>query len=367
MADVSDAEVARWIQTAGVEWKVEEIQRRAAAIRAVSKLISPDIVLDLVREIVGRKQRHPEALREYFRVLNEADPTMLAGQGHNIALTAGIALVAALRRGPSPASDLGALSMLSVTVDGRYCSDLGRPFVGEARQYLVSEGHNRRLRRDNSPIGPVSVVARPALTDNQAATVLTALNEILDGAQTAITTLTEELNQQTAEANRLGRIRDEESEMLWWVFLGASKSCGPFRALGVAATSVISGVELGEFTATVPGPVSATGLLQTVLDLAGDTTVPTSIVRGINACSRDWRRQFLERIKQPLQGVDDLCPLSLAIQKSLETAGAEDWIPVAKHLTGLAVDEPIPAIDVASQLYRETLLLRTLGKDQSIK
>jgi GTPase-associated system helical domain len=152
-------------------------------------------------------------------------------------------------------------------------------------------------------------------------------------------------------------VRGEEIDLLWWLQAEYSRTLEKsFSEIACSAGSLVLSSEVADLTATVPGSPSLIGILIRALQRtkgfslsAGQTLSDT-----VNASPRGWREAV--RGKHDFSRYGSLCPVNLAIAKSLDTDGADEWQPVFRKLCSISLQQAFPIIEIALQMYNERML-----------
>src|SRR5205085_2233156 len=108
-------------------------------------------------------------------------------------------------------------------------------------------------------------------------------------------------------------MRQEESNVLWWLYGAQSRDLEvPFVTLKSAA-SIVLGKELADLAGTLPGPYAARAFLDKAVREAGFSNEVT-LSDSVNSCLQDWRSSVAQ--VPELKMVDDLCPVRFALEKA---------------------------------------------------
>jgi hypothetical protein len=107
----------------------------------------------------------------------------------------------------------------------------------------------------------------------------------------------------------------------------------------------------------LPGPPGAAGALDRILRAAEpELRSSTTISEAVSGIPRAWRTGWAAGDRpQPLE---HLCPVIMAVRRSLEADGGDEWTAAVWEATGVDVAEDIHPLDLAMQAYEEALLLR---------
>lgn len=223
-----------------------------------------------------------------------------------------------------------------------------------ATQYLartsaairVSIRSDRKLSRSASPkIDELAGLA--AGTDETQRNKIMA--EALQSLQKRINLIVDAQN----ESDALHRLRDEESDALWWVTGQHSMWLGrPFTDIDAASASTLAGFELASLVRLSPGPFAAPALLSRVLDESCDKP-PKRIT--IKELARQFPFDATTGHLKNSQGV--LTPV-LQIVSARDSSTWQD-VAASIHIDEKAAISPL---DLARQAYDETLLSSLLDE-----
>lgn len=155
------------------------------------------------------------------------------------------------------------------------------------------------------------------------------------------------------------QVRDlqEEVSMLWWYIGGWSRALEkPFTELDIGTSALMAGLDLGNLVQGESGPAAAAAILHRLvvtprtdgqdplsLDVAVDS-VPFGTFPGF---------EFIGKISQ----VGDLCPVLCALSKAEEVGTGSAWHAAFKKITGLEASMTFTPLELAMQVYRESLLI----------
>jgi len=129
--------------------------------------------------------------------------------------------------------------------------------------------------------------------------------------------------------------------------------------LELPAVCLVVGKELADLTVIIPGPFSGVAFLDRMLHRAEHELRESSTIKeAVNASPRDWRDSWMS--KNPIVGVEDLCPIHLAISKSLEFEGENNWLSAFEKAAQIEVGKPISPLKLAMQVYQENLFIQAI-------
>lgn len=162
-------------------------------------------------------------------------------------------------------------------------------------------------------------------------------------------------------ASRL-RLREEELNILWWLFGESSRDIGkPFAAISPGVAAVLASSELADLTVFPPGPRSFQAVLDRVLRLTaeGGPRAKAKIATIVHDLDPSWRNRAAARLRS-LGGASALCPVHLMIAKATEAATPADWPALVRASCTVAPDLEIDARALAAQVYEERMFVHSL-------
>ncbi|QHD04240.1 GTPase-associated system all-helical protein GASH [Pseudomonas sp. R76] len=186
--------------------------------------------------------------------------------------------------------------------------------------------------------------------------VLAALPKIRSEAQSSDTNVAVKTSEGLKALNREVELLREESQILWWLFSGYSKSLHRnFNALNAPQAALAGAIDLGVLTtASHLGPIAAPAILERVIAAAKKAKGVQSIELAtvIDGFSTD----DLERLEESsVEPPPRLAPISTAIRLA-KNAGPGAWYARFLTETGLHSSIKIEPSALATQLYYEQLL-----------
>lgn len=318
---------ADWYRIAVVEPEGEMLKARWEGIVKAGAPVSVTSILEVVRLFYDKPLRDPNSLPAFQAHFKETDPAFrMKGNKFELQILAGTTLIYKLENSSGILKDLVALAMLCAAFQ----------------------------KKDEDIIIPDLVALATSSLRKRSASLRNSQNiQQLKGV---------EAEEMMKMVNRLvyeQRLRQEESDMLWWLFGERSRDLNQnVSKIGVGAP-IIVGKELGDLVLTDPGPLQANAFLSKMLQSSkASSGRPQTLQKIVNATPREWREKWMGKVHMEAAG--DLCPIMLATKKSIETKKATEWIVAFKHETGIDANTPIEQLDLAIQVYRECLLFRSI-------
>jgi hypothetical protein len=149
--------------------------------------------------------------------------------------------------------------------------------------------------------------------------------------------------------------------MLWWLQTKVSRDLRvPFLELDERQATVVLPKELADLTVFLPGPAAILGMILASLEVTRTDSAGMSIAAAVNGTPRAWREKL--STEQNVLGLDDLCPVSFAIAKSLDTDGEADWLPVYRKRCDVKIEQNVARTELAIQVYTECLFSKSFSR-----
>ena len=360
---------ADWYRLVDLEPKGETIEKRWQAIEQFCESVNAARALELIRLLYGRSAKDDSFLdtfRRPFKAVDVAFP--MRGNAAELQVLAGATIVQLLEGERYELADAVALGNVCADYRGRHSNTPIPEIVNRARQYLVSQSESLRAPKEAPSFTRPSLQLQKlfeqlaeACNQNSFTAAADPLRDLFTQLSNAITQLTTTTEKVTSCLVNLQKLRQEESNILWWLFAEYSRDLNqPVTKVGFPATCIIAAKELADLTMVLPGPLPAPAFLDKMLHTAKAKLPDTTTLQAaVNASPRGWRNQWMQRLKTA--DVEDLCPVLLAIKKSLETDGRDDWVPAFERAAGVKVTEAIPPLELTCQAYEENLFTRALA------
>ena len=363
------ASFSDWYRSAGVAPPEGLLRKRWAGVEKLAKAPEAGGLLALVRLFVlpsAREAWVPEGFREAF--FEEDDQFPSHGNLEEIKVLAGAVLRCVIEATEHMAT-VAALGLVCGAFGDRLATVRQPEHVEAANRRLLERARavreSGRAARFKAPTVSKEAVAGllpqavfagnlPALQDPLVAALLELNGSVVEGLV--------QVAQALDHLSHIVRVREEELNILWWLQAAFSRDLEkPFSEVGYEAGVLVFPMELADLTTFVPGPETATAVLLQALRIAG-APAPSeraSLAVVTNRTPRSWREHIRER--HAIDAVGALCPVLLAIHKSLDTHGPDEWLPVYRMACDVSIDVPLGIAQMSAQLYRERLLLRLLG------
>lgn len=276
------------------------------------------------------------------------------------------------------ASVLSACLLAAALVDGNVCAGLApivaaaagsrtplvrHEFIEEARQALAAYSVNYR-QQTAADINNITQPARSKVTTSvdtylQAPDWAKAGDAIKLAGKESFDATKNLANQVSSVISPLAeQVRDlrEEVSMLWWYIGGWSRALDkPFAELDIGLAALMAGLDLAHLSQGESGPVAAPAILHRLVvtsRVGEDKKIALKV--AVDALPPDTFQRL--EIPKAIDKVSDLCPVLAALAKADEI-GKGAWNVVFKKVSGLDAGAKFLPIELAMQIYQESLLL----------
>lgn len=195
-----------------------------------------------------------------------------------------------------------------------------------------------------------------AIPVNDWAGLLVTLGKIRSEAQSSASTTSGQVTAALHALDRKVRLLREESQMLWWLFGGHSRSLQrSFAVFGPQQAALVGALDLGALTTVSRlGPIAAPAMLERIVILARRPkgTPARDLASAIDGLpEEDLKRLEVFEDKLPAR----LAPVTAAIDLA-RTMGTGAWHARFRERTGLEATVALDPVAMGEQLYREHLL-----------
>lgn len=357
---------ADWYRAAAITPTQELLAARWEAVAQLAPELKGEEIVAMLKLYVIKPAptyQAPDWFEETFREHDAAFPSR--DNVEELRVLAG-AILRQVMELDGPTSTAAALGLLSSSFGNRAQELASRDHVDAAAAFIAKKAEslrtvafapsvkvaspNDKRREELMPAGTFTQNPPLALREP----IINALNEQTTHTNTALATL-------SAALWRVNQMQREELNMLWWLQSKVSRELKkPFSELAPGIAQIILPSELADLTVFLPGPVAVTGLLMAALHELPSVRDDLSIAQAINAVPVDWREKRAKQTVLPTEA-PSVCPILLALHRSLDTDGPADWLPVYRKQSDVSIETHVTSLTVANQLYTETLFLRALA------
>jgi len=339
-------------KAAGLAPGPEIIKLRQTPFKKLRSDINISTILDLTRMYFGFPV--PGGTDWFREAFESTDPsfTMLDNE-REVAVLSACLLAAALSDGHVSAG----LAPIVFSIGGRRTPSVCPEFIEEARQTLAIHSKDFRQQEsvDISKIkSPVKSKVTAAIEAYSSAPELAKVSELINLVSNE-SLATQVVSVVSPLAKQVNGLR-EEVNMLWWYIGGWSRVLEkPFSDLDIGLAALMAGIDLAHLAEGKSGPAAAPAILQRlVIDPRGNGDKKISLESAVKALPKDVYK--LLNIPESIGSTCDLCPVLAALYKA-EEIGGKNWRATFNNVTRLKAGMLILPIELAIQVYRESLLL----------
>lgn len=219
---------------------------------------------------------------------------------------------------------------------------------------------DRKPRQVQTRVGPTTTAKLgeevAGLAQNDWAGLLTVLGKIRTESTASARTTSAQVTAALEGLSHQIALQREESQILWWLVGGHSRSLErTFAAFAPAQAAIVGAIDLGSLTSvTELGPVAAPAILERVVALAKRPkgATPRNLAIAVDGLLRDDLKR-LPAIPNALS--PRLAPVSASLALA-KLVGAGAWHQRFLEETGLDAAIDFEPVALATQLYRENLL-----------
>lgn len=349
-----------WYRSAAVTVPEGRLETRWAGVQSVIDKSDSQMIASLATQFVlpGREILVTPGLRDAFRAHDDSFPLknnleelrVLSGAilGEIICQKKRLALLASL------ALTCGSFGQRRIAVPVQDHLDTARAFIDETSK-LMREGDG--LAAPKAAVDATEQLGKTFpetfFAAGQTPLLRTPLVQALSESNAAI----RELQRYSVALSHRVLVREEELNFLWWLQTQTSRDLKrSFSEVGQVAGCAIFPSELADLTRLLPGPGSIAAILLRGLLIAGasSSSDTVSLRDVVNATPREWRERLIGQ--RVLSSIELLCPVHLAIAKSLVTDGVDDWLPVYQKACDIDARNTSPLSDLTMQAYQERML-----------
>jgi len=357
---------AEWYRAAGLEPKAEDLEKRWQAVEGFAKEIKLHNALELVRLFYARSPQSVDFAESYIGAFQKADPTFpMRDNAVELRVLSGATVAHIFETTRTTVTDAVALAMVSGFCRGLRQKILNSEIVDSARVYLMKEAVRVRdvdesfdIKTPDTDLEGLLEALTSAATGNNLTTIREPIKPPFDKLAQAISNLSLSVSEMAGRIEEVIKIRREQAEILWWVFGEHSRDLSkPISELPLPFAALVSGKELADLVRVIPGPLASPAFLEKMLGFADpDSSGSASIKDAVNAAPRDWRESLIADTCD----LEDLCPIHLAVQKSLEFNKPNVWPTHFDKHSELKSRTAIAALDLATQIYDERMLINAV-------
>lgn len=346
-------------RTAGLAPGPEIIRLRQAPFDKLRKSIDRRTILNLTRLYFGFPV--PDGTDWFQAAFGETDASFsMVDNEREASVLSACLLAAALEDG----NVLAGLAPVVAAAGGGRNPLVRLEFIEEARQALAA--HSIASRQKNA--ADVSNIKQPTKSKVAASVdALVAAPDWAKGGEAIKLAGSESFEASETLANQVlavlaplaEQVRDlrEEVSMLWWYIGGWSRALGkPFAELDLGLAALMAGLDLAHLAQGESGPAAAPAILhRLVIDSRAGGNEKISLEAAVDALPAGAFQRLA--IPASVDSVSDLCPVLTALAKADKIGGGGAWHAAFKKASGLEAAMLFLPLELAMQVYRESLLL----------
>jgi hypothetical protein len=359
---------ADWYREAALEIDADNLSKRW---QGIEDFIKPqkgaiDRATVLLQFFYGMSVDN-EMLDRYREEFQKSDSLFpMRGNDFELRVLAGASIVHAIESKSQRIADAIALATVCGSYQGQRSTSPIKDVVNIASDYL--RNRSASLRKTNGiPAIPQTKETEDFNWDNLSNQL--QQSQIPAMATSLVPLLKNLAAWQTEAASTFGRavqwlnhqiiLQREESNILWWLFSGASRDLAlPMSDLDIGFASLVAGREIANLVEVLPGPLAIEAFIQkTVLGSQTGKPDDVKLAAAVNAASPQWKKELANT---DVSSIAYLCPVYAAIQKAVEIGGTRKWITAHEKACGISAQLGISPVKLGLQFYQENLLIRAI-------
>jgi len=361
---------ADWYRSTTIEPNHSLLERRWSGVETILKTFKGSDLLVLTRLVYGLDLCDKGTIAKMQAAFKEADSAFqMRNNDEELRILAASVLMQQLTKHNDPVSNSVALGISCIDAHGFGPRPALPDLPGAAAAYLTREAVEVRATTSvTAPTWTVSQAhaliesAKTSIGQGQAASAIQPIAESITVLEGSLKMLVKSVEKAVQALDKAQHTLQEETNILWWVLGGYSRDLEePMSALDLHAACTVAAKELADLTIFMPGPAAARAFLDRLLRRDSGDLPAATIKDVVNASPRTWRESWAERYTSLSR--DGLFPVIMAVLRSLETEGPDDWIAAYEKVSSIATTQAMPLLDIADQMYHELLLARTMGLD----
>jgi hypothetical protein len=356
-----------WYRIATCSPTEDLLKRRWAGIEKFASEVAPVDILDLARTFYQRRSKGAgfgDKFREAFYASDNA--FQMTGNDLELAVLAGVCLWHLANDGEDdgPTACSADLAIICPSLQGRAPCGAVPAIQTAAHAHLTQLSLNLRTPQTEEFEG-----AQLPQAGKMADTIVAASSKGWPEVGKLLGTWLQAVDDATSQAYALLKenalLRAEESNMLWWMTAGFSRDLDrPLSEIDPSSACVVAGKELADLVSVLPGPYAGKALLHRILLPGGKKSIKeVNIKEAIDNVDREWRSNWMSTVGN--SAVVDLCPLTLGVNKSLESEDSLVWTSALKSIGNVDANLKMEPVALAYQAYQESLFLKAYTKLES--
>lgn len=346
-----------WLRPASMGTDPSWTKNRQAAVVELVGELEDSLITNLIRLVYSRPVDSDDTMLEFRRTFKKHDANFqMSGNDSELLTLSGCTLAVALHSDTVTAAKVATM-LLAASAGKSRVPAVEIDLVGMAEDKLLGAARAWRQR----PQFEISASdwEEPTAEDEDEESGETAEEVEVEQPPTVeslavdserLEEQCDELVEQQQKMQRLLALQDEEIEILWWLISGWSKTAErSFDEIAVASRAIVIAADLARKN-TQPVEMPSLGA---IFSRAGvDSSDKFTIPEAVNACGVE----VIKRIQEAGTTSATLTPVTLALERALETGCNKDWIVAWSGVTGLDANQAINSANIAMQFYRESLV-----------
>lgn len=352
-----DKRFTDWYQTVDPNRTEDRLKKRWAGIESFISTASIQQALDAVRVFYGLTPEDPTFIEEFSDQVYQSDNAFSSkGAEREIAILAGIAAFTFAKEQDE----------LSIFLSISCCRSYGigpLPPLGDIVK--LSEDHlieaSKELRNRTIAIPNIKEPQKVLDTFNGSGTP--DHNHLKNQTSTA---LTDTLQQQQKlfgycqELHDLAILQKEELDIMWWLYGEYSRTADKYFAeLSSEEACIALALDACELTHNSPGPMGIKAYLKKGLASCNIKKKPKLTLRQLANKTNTIVRDILMQDKRTLTG---LTPIYRCLKNYYSNGVNSEWSKIDNYNgVTLNIEQELDAVDLAYQIYKESLLIKTIA------
>lgn len=366
-----------WYRSGNIHVDGDVVARRWEGVETAIGRVRPNDTMELAKLFVrniGVTRRLSNRLVSYFQ---GADPSFgPESNAYELRVLAGCILGALFVRKPGDTADTAALALRCLTF--QMTNQHGTPspaILASAVSYL--SGRSRAIRERVEPKLPVvptlnfkdQLSAISSIQPGEAQRVAAPLKSVINTLAVRIRNFATSVQRFNRDQLTFLRAQDEELNIVWWLFSGASRDMDvSFADLTPASTCIIAARELADLTSLNLGPPGAQAYLEHMIrqSTGNNDQLNINLNAAVEEIDREWVASWIasrnSNWKIVVGANREALPVTYALfLKSDQDEVGVDWATrFSAKRNGVTISESMPGSSISLQFYDEQLLMKLI-------
>jgi hypothetical protein len=347
-----------WYRSATVTVPEGRLEKRWAGVQSICEKSDRPTIVALAAQFVlpGRENLVTPGFRESFHAHDDVFP--MKDNLEELRVLAGATLREIISRKGS-SGRLASLALVCGAFGPRRAAVPVQDHLDAAQAFVNEE--SKRVRECHELVAPQTLLPTKEVLGTRFPDGVFAappqLRAPLMQTLSEISVASAELQHYAHALSHRVLVREEELNLLWWLQTEFSRDLNKsFLEVGPIAGCAVFAGELADLTEFLPGPGAILAILLKAARIAGAPSSSEQVTLRdiVNATPREWRERL--EAKVTLSSIELLCPVHLAITKSLLTDGVDNWLPVYQKACDIDSRHGFPLAALTMQVYQERML-----------